>query len=143
LIDIAQYGAGGCSGREIFACFDGPIPFILVPVTGPLALSSTSSLLALLFICLVDLKLLQRRASTLPLAEAEMNIPAWPQGWPLPNYENPPTRGSPWLFIIVLVITIVVVALRMYSRYFLTLSPGIDDVFLLAGFVRLPVKTAT
>jgi hypothetical protein len=69
-----------------------------------------------------------------------MPLNDWPQGWPLPNYENPPTRGSPCLFIIVLVVTTIVVALRFYSRYFLTRSPGIDDAFLLAGFVRFPVK---
>lgn len=74
------------------------------------------------------------------MAAEEMQINVWPQGWPLPNYENPPTRGSPCMFIIVLIITTIAVALRLYSRYFLTRSPGIDDAFLLAGFVRFSVK---
>ncbi|EXJ80672.1 hypothetical protein A1O3_06956 [Capronia epimyces CBS 606.96] len=59
----------------------------------------------------------------------------WPEGWPMPNYDNPPTRGSPSLFIVTLVITAIVVALRLYSRHYLTRSVGLDDGLLLAGFI--------
>ena len=59
----------------------------------------------------------------------------WPEGWPIPNYVNPPTRGTPALFLFTCAVTAVVVALRLYSRFYLTRSPGIDDIFLVAGFV--------
>ncbi|EXJ90249.1 hypothetical protein A1O1_03348 [Capronia coronata CBS 617.96] len=59
----------------------------------------------------------------------------WPEGWPLPNYENPHTRGSPGLFIATLVITTVIVVLRFYSRHYITRSLGLDDGLILAGFV--------
>jgi hypothetical protein len=41
------------------------------------------------------------------------------------------------LFIILCVVTTAVVVLRLYSRYVVTRSPGIDDTFLVAGYVRL------
>lgn len=53
----------------------------------------------------------------------------------MPNYEDPPSRGSPSLFIVMLVITAITVILRFYSRYYLTRSIGMDDGLLLAGFV--------
>ncbi len=62
--------------------------------------------------------------------------PVWPEGWPQPNYDDPPTRGGPALFIVTLIMTTVVVVLRLYSRRFLTRSLGWDDGFLVAGFVR-------
>ena len=65
-----------------------------------------------------------------------MQAEVWPQGWPTPNYVDPPTRGSPSLFIAISVITTAVVALRLYSRFVVTRSPGADDTFIVAGFVR-------
>ncbi|KAG9777222.1 hypothetical protein ABEF95_000546 [Exophiala dermatitidis] len=59
----------------------------------------------------------------------------WPPGWPSPNYDNPETRGSPWLFIATLIITAVTLLLRFYSRIFLTRAVGIDDGLIVAGFV--------
>lgn len=64
----------------------------------------------------------------------------WPDGWPYPNYTDPPTRGHPGLFIATAVITAIVVALRLYSRFYVTKSPGIDDAFLVAGFVSIYPK---
>jgi hypothetical protein len=58
-----------------------------------------------------------------------------PASWPAPNYENPETRGNASIFIVTSVITAVVVTLRLYSRYYLLRSTGIDDVLLLAGYV--------
>jgi hypothetical protein len=66
-----------------------------------------------------------------------MQVLVWPEGWPVPNYIDPPTRGFPCLFIILCVVTTAVVVLRLYSRYVVTRSPGIDDIFFVAGYVRL------
>ncbi|KAI1619107.1 hypothetical protein EDD36DRAFT_50452 [Exophiala viscosa] len=57
-----------------------------------------------------------------------------PTSWPAPNYIDPPTRGSPSLFVVMMVIATIVVALRIYSRRFVTKSLGLDDGFLVAGW---------
>ncbi|KAK4934329.1 hypothetical protein LTR10_024373 [Elasticomyces elasticus] len=57
-----------------------------------------------------------------------------PTSWPVPNYIDPPTRGSPSLFVVMMVISTIVVALRIYSRHFVTKSLGLDDGFLVAGW---------
>ena len=58
-----------------------------------------------------------------------------PTDWPTPNYVDPITRGGGAFFIVTSAITSIVVALRLYSRYFLLRSVGIDDALLLAGHV--------
>lgn len=60
---------------------------------------------------------------------------AWPAGWPEPNYENPVTRGNPALFVVTFVLTTIVVALRLYCRWFVVRSIGLDDTLVVAGFV--------
>ncbi|KAK5411110.1 hypothetical protein LTR06_006000 [Exophiala xenobiotica] len=63
-----------------------------------------------------------------------MAIPARPTNWPQPNYIDPETRGSPSLFVVMMVISTIVVLLRLYSRRYLTKSLGLDDALLLAGW---------
>ncbi|KIX94694.1 uncharacterized protein Z520_09740 [Fonsecaea multimorphosa CBS 102226] len=58
-----------------------------------------------------------------------------PQGWPLPNFDDPPKRGAPALFIVMCAVTATVVMLRLWSRYSITKSPGMDDALLVAGFL--------
>jgi hypothetical protein len=57
--------------------------------------------------------------------------------WPKPNYVNPETRGKALLVVnaIMLTITVLVVAGRMWARFRISKSPGIDDVFV--GFAMV------
>ena len=103
--------------------------FLHLPVCVP-------SLLALLLCCRYLRSQGHHRESKWQRRESH-RVLYWPEGWPAPNYIDPPTRGSPALFIFTAAVTTVVVALRIYSRFCLTRSPGIDDIFLGAGFVSL------
>lgn len=53
------------------------------------------------------------------------------------NYVNPDTRGNgiPAMEMILLAICIVVVALRIYTRTFVTKSFGIDDALIIFNLV--------
>ncbi|KAF2132138.1 hypothetical protein P153DRAFT_383028 [Dothidotthia symphoricarpi CBS 119687] len=53
--------------------------------------------------------------------------------WPNPNYVNPETRGDALLIVnsIFISLTIIVVALRLYTRLVIKRWLGIDDVFIL------------
>jgi hypothetical protein len=58
--------------------------------------------------------------------------------WPTPNYIDPVTRG-PGLLIVNIVfsaLAFIVVALRLYTRVWITRSLGMDDVFVFAALVR-------
>jgi uncharacterized membrane protein len=58
--------------------------------------------------------------------------------WPSPNYENPVTRGNALVIVncIFISITIVTVALRLYTRAFIKRWFGIDDIFIILALVR-------
>lgn len=69
------------------------------------------------------------------MSEAIPSGTPWPEGWPLPNYVDPETRGNAAFFVVTASITAVIVLLRLYSRFYVTKSPGIDDAFIVAAFV--------
>ncbi|KAH5690820.1 hypothetical protein HBI23_013520 [Parastagonospora nodorum] len=57
--------------------------------------------------------------------------------WPTPNYENPKTRG-PALAIVnytLAAVTIITVALRLYTRVFIKRWFGLDDVFIILALI--------
>lgn len=57
--------------------------------------------------------------------------------WPTPNYIDPITRG-PGLLIVNVVfsaLALTIVALRLYTRTWITRSVGVDDVFVLIALV--------
>lgn len=59
--------------------------------------------------------------------------------WPSPNYDNPETRGS-GLLILVLVFfctATFVVSVRCYTRWYITNSFGVDDVYIMVAMVLL------
>ena len=55
----------------------------------------------------------------------------------LANPENPPTQGNDVLVmeIVLTVVSVLVVALRIYVRVFLTKSYGLDDTLILVNMV--------
>ena len=58
--------------------------------------------------------------------------------WPKPNYVDPDTEG-PALMIVGIIfsgIAILLVSARIYSRYFITRAPGIDDLLVAISLVR-------
>ncbi|KAJ5795064.1 hypothetical protein N7457_001663 [Penicillium paradoxum] len=57
--------------------------------------------------------------------------------WPEANYIDPPTRGHSVLIvnIICLSLTFLVVFMRLYTRFRITCSIGIDDLFIVLGLV--------
>ena len=63
--------------------------------------------------------------------------PAIIASWPAPNYVDPITRGA-YLQASVIVLQIVVaavVAARLYARFFMLKSPGLDDFLLIFAMV--------
>ena len=58
--------------------------------------------------------------------------------WPLPNYDDPITRGpAPIIFNLVLFpLVCFFIALRMYTRLCISKSFGLDDWLILATLVR-------
>jgi hypothetical protein len=63
--------------------------------------------------------------------------------WPIPNYEDPVTRG-PGLAIVnyvLISITIIFVALRLYTRIFIKRWFGLDDVFIIVALVSTMAVT--
>jgi hypothetical protein len=62
--------------------------------------------------------------------------------WPTPNYVNPKTRG-PALAIVnytLAAVTIITVALRLYTRVFIKRWFGLDDVFIILALVIITVE---
>jgi hypothetical protein len=57
--------------------------------------------------------------------------------WPTPNYVNPETRGNTLLVVdtVFLVLTLVAVSLRVYTRVHIQKWFGIDDIFALLALV--------
>ncbi|KAI1094437.1 integral membrane protein [Rostrohypoxylon terebratum] len=63
--------------------------------------------------------------------------------WPAPNYVNPETRGHLGMVVGILlaVIVTIILAIRLYSRKWLTQGFGLDDVFIM--FAYLPATAYT
>lgn len=59
--------------------------------------------------------------------------------WPTPNYVDPVTRGPAVNIVNIILISIafVVTVLRLYTRFKITCTPGLDDFFIVIAFVRL------
>ncbi|KAJ5512360.1 hypothetical protein N7463_001912 [Penicillium fimorum] len=59
------------------------------------------------------------------------------ESWPIPNYIDPPTRGHGVFIvnIVCLALTSLVVALRLYTRLWITCSAGIDDLLIIIGLI--------
>ena len=57
--------------------------------------------------------------------------------WPTPNYIDPTTRGDSVLIVTIVfaAIAFVVTCLRLYTRFKITCSPGIDDVLIVVALV--------
>jgi hypothetical protein len=57
--------------------------------------------------------------------------------WPPPNYENPVTRGPALAVVnyVLISITIIFVALRLYTRIAIKRWFGLDDVFIIVALV--------
>lgn len=57
--------------------------------------------------------------------------------WPTPNYIDPPTRGHGVLIVNIVCITLAffVVLLRLYTRFRITCSAGVDDLLIVIGLV--------
>ena len=60
--------------------------------------------------------------------------------WPLPNYVNPVTRGSAVLIVNIVTITIafLVTCLRLFTRFRITCTPGLDDILIVIALVCYP-----
>lgn len=58
--------------------------------------------------------------------------------WPTPNYVDPVTRGPAVniVNIVLLSIAFIVTVLRLYTRFKITCTPGLDDFFIVIAFVR-------
>ncbi|KAJ6107400.1 hypothetical protein N7523_008723 [Penicillium sp. IBT 18751x] len=63
--------------------------------------------------------------------------PAVMAQWPTPNYIDPPTRGHGAMIvnIIAMSLAFVVVMLRLYTRFRITYSAGIDDILIVFGLI--------
>ena len=63
--------------------------------------------------------------------------PAVMAEWPTPNYIDPPTRGHGVLIVNIACMSLafIVVMLRLYTRFWITYSAGIDDLLIVAGLV--------
>ena len=62
-----------------------------------------------------------------------------PPGIPIPNYVNPVTRppGGQITTIIFIILVTISLALRLYTRFRVSVSFGLDDVFVIISTVRL------
>lgn len=58
--------------------------------------------------------------------------------WPTPNYVDPVVRGSGLLVANALLssVSLIVTSLRLYTRVWITATPGLDDIFAVLAFVR-------
>lgn len=59
--------------------------------------------------------------------------------WPTPNYTNPVTKGNALVVVnsIFIVLVVIVVGLRLYTRIWIKRWFGLDDVFIVLALVRL------
>lgn len=57
--------------------------------------------------------------------------------WPKPNYDNPVTQGPALIVTTVLfgILTLLIFSARLYTRFFVTRAPGVDDLFCGVGLV--------
>jgi hypothetical protein len=64
--------------------------------------------------------------------------------WPTPNYVNPETRGNGLLVVntVFLVLTLVAVTLRIYTRVFVQKWFGLDDTLALFALVSTTATTS-
>ncbi|KAE8354306.1 hypothetical protein BDV28DRAFT_87856 [Aspergillus coremiiformis] len=55
--------------------------------------------------------------------------------WPAPNFVDPPTRGNSVLIVTIVFATLafLVTCLRLYTRFKITCSPGIDDLLIVVA----------
>jgi hypothetical protein len=67
------------------------------------------------------------------------------QSWPKPNYVDPVTRGPEMYIITGIFLAIATLALgtRLYARLFVRRWFGLDDVFILLGYVRFNASLAS
>ncbi|KAJ6155601.1 hypothetical protein N7470_006167 [Penicillium chermesinum] len=58
-------------------------------------------------------------------------------GMPIPNYIDPVTRGHGVMIVnaIFMSLAVIVVALRLYTRLYITATPGLDDILIVLGLV--------
>ena len=63
--------------------------------------------------------------------------PAVIASWPTPNYVDPITRGAllPASVIVLQIMVALAVAARLYARFFMLKSPGIDDFLVIFAMV--------
>ncbi|PYI09979.1 integral membrane protein [Aspergillus sclerotiicarbonarius CBS 121057] len=56
--------------------------------------------------------------------------------WPVPNYVDPPTRGHAVniVNIVLVILAFIVTALRLYTRFKITCTPGLDDALVVIAF---------
>jgi hypothetical protein len=57
--------------------------------------------------------------------------------WPTPNYTDPVTRGNSVLVVTIVLLSLAfaVTCLRLYTRFKITCSPGIDDLLIVIALV--------
>ena len=65
--------------------------------------------------------------------------------FPTPNYTNPETRGPALVIVngVFIVLTVIAVALRVYTRVVITRLIGWDDIFCVLGLVRQSMRVDT
>ena len=61
------------------------------------------------------------------------------ESWPEPNYVNPILRGNALstLSIAFIVVSLIVVAARLWARFFILRKPGWDDTLICFALVRI------
>lgn len=64
--------------------------------------------------------------------------------WPTPNYIDPTTRGNSVLIVTIVfsALAFVVTCLRLYTRFKITCSPGIDDILIVVALVSCTILMA-
>ena len=62
------------------------------------------------------------------------------ESWPAPNYVDPETRGQSVLVvnITLLVLCLIVLAARLWSRLVIIRAPGLDDLLITIAIVSSP-----
>lgn len=63
--------------------------------------------------------------------------------WPKPNYIDPHTRGPGVLIVNIVCVSVafIVTLLRLYTRFRITCSPGIDDILIVIAMVSEVPRT--
>lgn len=64
--------------------------------------------------------------------------------WPPPNYVNPETRGPAVIIVLAIFLAIVtlLIAIRIYTRIFVSRGFGLDDVLIILAYVRTETTEA-